>query len=154
MPRIASRALSIPCIRQPKSSDTMKVSTLIETLEGISPDAEVKLIAKHNPQANGPADIGSGAPVYIAVTSVDGSDKLVALSNYVVDQSDKPIFDVAPQFKRFQISSGEGALAAAADLSEQASREPTKDLEVHLEVERLKRSFRQLEDLLKSKEDN
>ena len=132
----------------------MKVSTLIEALQGIDPDADVRLVAKHNPATLSEPDVGSGALIYIAVTTIDDTDRLVVFSNFVDDERANPVFDMPPQFKRFRISTNEGAAAAVADLSKQANSEPTKDLETHLEVERLKRSFRQLEDLLKPKENN
>jgi hypothetical protein len=132
----------------------MKVSTLIEALQGIDPDADVKLVAKHNPATLSEPDVGSGAPIYIAVTTINDTDRLVVLCNFVDDKQSKPVFDAPPQFKRFRTSTVEGTPAAVADLSEQANCEPTKDLETHLEVERLKRSFRQLKDLLQPQETN
>lgn len=125
----------------------MKVSKLIETLQGISPDADVRLITKHNPATSHDADIGSGAPIYIAVTAMDGVDQLVVLCNFVEDKRCNPVFDAPPQFKRFSLSGAGGASAAAADLIEQAGSETTKDLDTHLEVERIKDLFRKLEDL-------
>jgi hypothetical protein len=125
----------------------MKVSKLIEVLQTVSPDADVELIAKHNPATGKDTDIGSGPPIYIAVTAVDGIDQLVVLCNYVDDKHCNPVFDAPPQFKRFSLASSGGASAAVADLVEQAGSEPTKDLDTHLEVERVKDLFRKLEGL-------
>jgi hypothetical protein len=124
----------------------MKVSKLIAALQTVDPDAEVRLVARRNPSAS-PSEEGSGPPIYIAVTNIDGIDKLVLLCNYVDNKQAEPVFDAVPQFKRFRLSTAEGIAPAVADLSEQAGSEPTKDLDTHLEVERVKDLFRKLEGL-------
>jgi hypothetical protein len=115
----------------------MKVSKLIKTLQTIDPDAEVRLVARRNPSAS-PSEEGSGPPIYIAVTNIDGIDKLVLLCNYVDNKQAEPVFDAVPQFKRFRLSTAEGIATAVADLSEQAGCEPTVDLDAHLELEGIK----------------
>lgn len=126
----------------------MKVSELSAILQTISPDAEVKLLAKHRPESDLPSDLGSGSPIYVAVTAVDGSDTLVMLCNYLADQRGNDVFDAPPQFKRFRIDTGNGVPAAVADLIEQAGCEPTQDLHVEAEKEKLRDIFRSFEDLL------
>jgi hypothetical protein len=121
----------------------MIVSELIAALKGVSPDAEVTLWCASNPNT-GRAD---GDIIYIAITQLDDKDKLVVLSNCVVDRRGNAVFDAPPQIKRFAISSKDGVSAAIADLTEQAHCEATTDLRDELEKEKLRDIFRSFEDL-------
>jgi hypothetical protein len=121
----------------------MKVSQLLDALKGCNPDANIHLFAARNPHHDAP-DTGSGAPIYIAVTAVDGTDRLVVLSNVLADKQGQSVFDAPPQFKRFSTSSNEGLAVAAADLREQMNCESAVDLDTHLEVSRVKDLFRSL----------
>jgi hypothetical protein len=122
----------------------MKVSQLLDALKGCNPDANIHLFAARNPHHDAP-DTGSGAPIYIAVTAVDGTDRLVVLSNVLADKQGQSVFDAPPQFKRFSTSSNEGLAVAAADLREQMNCESAVDLDAHLEVSKVKDIFRSLE---------
>lgn len=121
----------------------MKVSQLLDALKDCNPDANIHLFAARNPHHDAP-DTGSGAPIYIAVTAVDGTDRLVVLSNVLADKQGQSVFDAPPQFKRFSTSSGEGLAVAAADLREQMNCESAVDLDTHLEVGRVKSLFQSL----------
>jgi hypothetical protein len=121
----------------------MKVSQLLDALKGCNPDANIHLFAARNPHHDAP-DTGSGAPIYIAVTAVDGTDRLVVLSNVLADKQGQSVFDAPPQFKRFSTSSNDGLAVAAADLREQMNCESAVDLDTHLEVSRVKDLFRSL----------
>jgi len=126
----------------------MLVSELLFALRDVSPDAEVLIWAKRQDPADPKQIDASGELIYVAITSIDGDDKIVVLSNCVVDKRGTPVFDAPPQLKRFCVSTGDGPAAAEADLAEQAGSEPTLDLRQQMETERMKNIFRNFEDLL------
>ena len=128
----------------------MKVSELIAALEGVSPDAPVKLWCAENPDSG----LAEGDIIYVAITQVDGADTLVMLTNCVDGKRGNAVFDAPPQIKRFRISTKAGAAAATADLIEQAGCEPTQDLRVELEKDKLRKIFRSFEDLLNQVQTN
>lgn len=115
----------------------MKASELLHVLKGVDPDAQVVIAAVHNPtNTDGPGE-ASGDVLYIAVTNIDGKDRVVGLCNCVEDSKGNHVFDAPPQFKRFSISSGDGPDVAIADLKEQMNGEPTEDLRLKQQVEQL-----------------
>jgi hypothetical protein len=128
----------------------VKVSELSAILKTISPDAVVKLCCANIP-ALGEA---AGDIIYVAITQIDGNDKVVMLTNCVNDKRGNPVFDAPPQIKRFKVSTSAGSAAAIADLTEQMNCEPTQDLCAELEKEKLRDIFRSFEDLLNQAQTN
>ena len=126
----------------------MLVSELLAVLQTVSPDAEVRLYGEHRPGSACPSGTAEGPLVYVAISQVDDSDRLVMLSNCVTNQRGDTVFDAPPQIKRFKVSTSDGHAAAVADLVEQGGCEPTQDLRVELEKEKLRDIFRNFKDLL------
>ena len=132
----------------------MIVSELIAALKGVSPDAVVRMWGTANPKSQAARGDVEGDIIYIAISQLDDKDKLVVLSNCVVDRRGNAVFDVPPQIKRFAISSKDGVSAAIADLTEQANCEATTDLRDELEKEKLRDIFRSFEELLGQTQSN
>ena len=127
----------------------MLVSDLLAALNDVSLDAEVQLHCCRKPDSSSQSNEASGDVIYVAISNIDGHDRLVILSNYVTNKRNEPVFNAPPQFKRFCISSKSGPTAAIADLQEQANCEPTQDLHDHLEVKRIKSVFDSFNSLLR-----
>ena len=132
----------------------MKVSELSAILARVSPDAVVRMWGTANPESQTARGDVEGDIIYIAISQLDDKDKLVVLSNCVVDRRGNAVFDVPPQIKRFAISSKDGVSAAIADLTEQAHCEATTDLRDELEKEKLRDIFRSFEELLSQAQTN
>lgn len=125
----------------------MNVQTLIDTLKTINPNATVNLaVTKESADSETPQAI-SGDIVFISVIAIDNTDRRVFLSNCVADNHGALCFDVEPQFKRFHVNPAEGKADAAAALEEQLNSEPTVSLANHLDVERMKTTFRAIASL-------
>lgn len=122
----------------------MIVSTLIEALQTIDPNARVHLASFRNPDTDEAPETATGDIVLISVTQIDGTDVRVFLSNCVADADGINDFKAKPQFMRTKISLGQGTQAAAADLEQQLSKQATTDLDEYLEVEQVKNLFRAL----------
>ncbi len=73
----------------------MNVKELRKLLSGIDDDARVLVSAQ-----NEFGDWAQGDVIEIAVTSIDGNDKVVALTNCVNDADGNAIFDAPAQFHR------------------------------------------------------
>ena len=130
----------------------MRVSELLAALEDVSPDAEVRLWGCRGPHSQCPPEQTEGELLYIAISNVDGTDRLVVFSNCIEDSRGNPVFKAPPQIKRFRVNTKDGLAAAAADLREQAFGETTEDLRTQLEVKRVKAMFNNFDKLLRSKQ--
>jgi hypothetical protein len=118
----------------------MKVSQLINTLQCIDGDARVVMFILPRPGASRPDNPGhEGDIVHVAVTAVDGKDRVAVLCNCVEDSKGNPVYNVEPHFKRFAVDTAGGLLAAEADLREQIACEKAEDLRMALFNESLQR---------------